>query len=81
MVLAGQLMLPYTEFIEPTRLPEKPTSHRPGSLGKVLEMAARLERGEHLYHEHDCKLMLPDTGGRHHSVTMSRIAESTRTHA
>lgn len=61
-----------SEFIEPKRLPQTPTSFPPGSLGKLLVMRERLENGEHIHHEHDCKLTLPSTGGRRVSVTLSQ---------
>lgn len=42
----------HDEDYQPVRIP-KPTSHNPGSLGKVREMRERIKRGEFLYHADD----------------------------
>lgn len=42
----------------PTKQPAEPTSARPGTEEKILALAARVERGEHLWHPDDAKLSL-----------------------
>lgn len=46
---------PYANEGSPTRPASCPTSYRPGSEGKVRELAARLERGERLFHPDDAR--------------------------
>ncbi|MFN7878289.1 MAG: hypothetical protein ACK5PB_23435 [Pirellula sp.] len=54
----------YEFDIEPTAMDSEPTSHRPGSKGKVETMRLRFERGVWLHHPHDNQQVLPQAGRR-----------------